>query len=221
MVSFPRSSLTKLALILLVVILILGTLNYFGLFSPKKASKIIQPSPTISPVPDLQTKAKDLIVSLLPTILPSASIPSSSDITITYQENTSKENLFVSLQSKKVSGGGSITIDPDGRSITSLYLSFSQPYTASLTTKLAQTTTSSFFEVTPKGSWKCKPIENETYCENFWEETGTKKGVSMLGPVLLETGEKISVLAYCQHTKDSTFFSWKSCIVNFAKTGVQ
>jgi len=204
--------------------------DLFG-FLPHKNSEQPEQNNNITTVPTitsavsfpqqaLSQQAKETLLDFLPTILSPSLVPQSSS-TITFKQNEGIRESFSTLWDTKEGTVSAIMVSSsDGTNISQMYLSFLKPQSQVPTVELAQTTTSQFFSIQPKGKWGCKPIyvNTMTFCENFWEEEdGERLGLGIIGV----SPQESNLVFFCQHNKDSKLYSWKSCQNEFAETGVQ
>lgn len=226
----------ELIFVLVVLVLFFGTLNYFNILSlstlypnyfgllPHRPLQQTLPNSQQTPTPtiSLENEAKTILASFLPKILVPELVPSILNITLR-QEKVVKENFVLLWDTKEGTANARLTISPDGKKISSFNILFFKSQTASPSVELAQTIIPSVFSLEPEGQWGCKPVYNQTYCENFWEDKeGIRKGVNITGP-FPENKQKIGlIVSFCEHTKEAkTLYSWKSCTSEFAKTGVR
>lgn len=229
-----------------IIILLFGILNYFNIlrlselfpnqlgflthrpYEPSKQYGNVTTIPTIAPATDSSIQqAKQTLVELLPTILSPVLLPQSiSDITLT-EDRENKEKLNASWNNKDNKGGGTTWAvfpkTPNSQKITSVDVFFEKIQTASPSVELAKSEVNKIFSSNPKGEWGCSkdPLnERMLYCENFWEEKDSKKG---LGFLIVNTSPYRGrlVFSFCEHNKDSKLYSWKSCRSEFAKSGVE
>lgn len=225
----------------IVLILLFGTLNYFNVLRlselfpnqlgwlphrPYQQYNNLTILPTIAPPISPTQQAKQTLTNFLPTILSPVLIPEPSQITIEQDKNPLGKT-FISSWGIKESTIAAIVIVADNKNISQLYLSLQRPQNIVPSVKLASASTSELFSVKPKGEWGCKPIyATMTYCENFWEENdGARRGLAMRGLFTQEPnligGQSEAMLIFCEHTKESKIYSWKSCEFEFKETGMQ
>jgi len=184
-------------------------------------------NPPIVPTAPLTDSTKQTFINTLPNIFAPALIPNSSQITIT-QNKGIVESFTGTWHINEATAAAIFLVTSDRKSISQLYLSFQKTQTAQPTIQSSQQTTSQFFSIQPKGEWGCKPIyaNTMTFCENFWEEAdGTRRGLGMQG-LFTEGPNRINnspemMIFFCEHSKDSKLYSWKSCEYEFAETGVE
>lgn len=214
----PSGKITALvgtAAILLITLVILNYFNILSLFqqSTKQPSSNIPKDKIFDP--------KVLLNKILPQILTKQILPKSVALIGIQQDQTVKENFIASWNSSNVGTVSAImTVSSDKQDVSSLYITFLYQKIASVSAQLAAKITPEFFSISPKGEWGCQPISEMTYCENFWEENGARKGISIQYPVLVDN-KTSSVVSFCEHGKDSTLYEWRSCTSEFAKTGVK
>lgn len=216
---------------IIALILSLGILNYFNIlplsklwpgylgFLPHKANVVADPTPasTIS----LPKQAKETLITFLPTILNPSLLPQSlSDINLT--DKSINQTVTGSWDLKDGRAITILTVSPNGKEISQLLIFFPYATTTSISAEFAQSTIPKLFSITPKGKWACKTIPNTaSYCENFWEEqNGIRRGIALKESIPLSPAKKITI-SLCEHSQKSRLYSWKSCITEFAKTGVQ
>ena len=197
--------------------------NYLG-FLPRKEVPTGTSQQSLPPALSPSNQAKQTLINFLPTILNPSFLPqSSSDITLT-EDKKDKEKLNASWNNK---GGGTLwAVFPktaNSQKITSIDAYFETIQTASPSVQLAKSEVNKIFSSNPKGAWGCSrdPLnQRKLYCENFWEDKDVKKG---LGFLIINTSPLRGrlVFSFCEHTKESNLYSWKSCRADFAQTGVQ
>lgn len=233
---------TEILIIIFFFILAIGILNYFNLlrlselfpnylgFLPHKPyeqsqqSNNVTTAPTPPPTPlslsqqeELNSQAKETLMSFFPTILSPSSLPkSASDISLKRNKGLAESHsAWWSMQGGTLSA--ILVLTPESNNIVQSYLSLTKPQSASVSAELARITTPQVFSIEPKGTWGCQPIFNTmTYCENFWEEEdGTRRGIGMRGL------SSQAMIFFCQHNKESKLYSWKSCAFELKETGVQ
>jgi len=233
-----KGLLFEIVFVVVFLAILFGILNYFNIlnlseifpnylgFLPRKdapngTSQQSRP-PTLSPT----DQTKQTLMSFLPTVIAPSFLPQSpSDITLT-EDKDDKERINASWRNKGEGGGTLWAVfpkTPSYQKITLVDVFFEQIQTASPSVQLAKSEVNKIFSSNPKGEWGCSrdPLnQRKLYCENFWEEQGSKKG---LGFLILNTSPFRGrlVFSFCQHTKDSNYYSWKSCRSDFAKTGVR
>ena len=228
-----------------VIALLFGTLNYFNIlrlselfpnqldFLPRRnvptgTSQQSQQysnvtiSPTTANPSNLTQQAKKTLLDTLPNILTPILMPESSQITIKQDKNPLGKTFISSWNTKEATESSvvAIFITTDSN-ISQLYLSLERPQNTPPSVDLASTITPQLFSVQPKGKWGCKPLSNSmAYCENFWEENdGIRRGLGIKGLFTqganLIRGQSEVMLVFCEHTKESKLYSWKSCEFEF------
>lgn len=236
----PKRSLSEIVFVVILLILALGILNYFNVlplsttfpnqlgFLPRNQFMQTQDQntstsvkPTLVPymTADLSSREKEmeaLLAETLPNIIYKQLAPDKSKITTT--SNKTSKVLTSTWIVNGISGTAAFSSAPDGKSISDIYVSFSDNKAIAPSKETAPRLTSAYFSFKPKGIWGCKSTSgtNMTYCENYWEEDLTKKGI---GIQQLSSSE--GVVFFCQHSKESGLYAWKSCSSEFAETGVQ
>jgi len=238
-----KVGIIELFFVAIVLILLFGILNNFNILPlstlfpnqlgwlPRKevptGTSQQSPPPTIPRSLNLTNQAKQILTNSMQSILTSSLLPkSSADITLTQTQGI-KESFSSAWDTKEGTVSAVLVVSPDGKDIVQSYLSFLKTESVPPSVGLTKAITSQFFSIQPNGTWGCKPIHiNMTYCENFWEEEdGTRRGLAMKGlltqGVDLISGKPEVMLVFCEHTKQSKLYSWKSCEYEFAKTGVQ
>lgn len=243
-------ALIEISLVGIVISLLFGTLNYFNIlpisqifpnqlgflphkpyeqpqqYNPEKSrlNRANRTGSTTSTPAASTAQAKQTLLSYLPTILSQPIIPN-SDIKLT-QDKGIKETFSTSWDTKEGTVSAIIVLNPNGQGITQSYISLSKLSNLLPTIDLAKNITSQLFSIQPNGKWACKPVfTTMTYCENFWEEAdGTRRGLGMEGLFTQEpnliNGQSEALIIFCEHSKDSKLYSWKSCQFEFAQTGV-
>jgi len=239
-----KVGIIEVLLVSVVLVLLFEVLNYFNILSlsklypnqlgwlphqitpethkPNYSPKLNIPNIS-SPIPDA---AKQALNNFIPTILTPALIPKPSQITIEQGKNLDKG--FISSWHIEESAVTAIVVTTDTNSIAQLHLLLEMPQDTPPSVDIASTITSKLFYIKPKREWGCKPLYNNTmtYCENFWEEkNGTRRGLGMKGlftqqPNLIK-GQSKAMIVFCEHSKESKIYSWKSCEFEFAETGVK
>lgn len=214
---------TPLGLILIAVgVIALIVAALFGLKSlnlnlpsfpgkPEQTINQVQPPQILDP--------KVLFNKTIASILTKPMLPTKLENIRKEQDQTTRDSFFMSWKTKSSIStiSGTMTASTPSQ-ISSLSLSFLYINEASASTEVAQRIIPEFFSVTPRGTWGCKPIQNITYCENFWEENKIKRGISVQSPISTEqTG--ISV-GFCEFHQNTDVYSWKSCTSEFAETGI-
>ena len=73
---------------------------------------------------------------------------------------------------------------------------------------------STYFKIKPKGTTQCKVNETETYilsfCENFWKEEKSKKGLVVVNSIVNNT--KIKFIGICEFPIGGDDYKYNSCI---------
>ncbi|MDD5416272.1 MAG: hypothetical protein PHE48_04740 [Candidatus Daviesbacteria bacterium] len=226
----PLRKIIKISLIsggiIILILAIILILNYFNILSlsslfPKYFSFLPHQPLQISPSKEkLSSRAKETLMKSLPKILiPFLLPPSSFDLT---QDTGTTKSFSAKWNTPQQPITATFTLAKTGSNLSSLNISFWLSSTSTPSAKLAQTTTTSFFSLTPKGDWNCKEIYGAIYCESFWEEKdGTKQGIGIHGILTSQISEAGMVISFCERRKDNSFYSWQSCTSEFAKTGVR
>lgn len=150
-------------------------------------------------------------------VLKSSLLPKSLEDINLQQDQIIKSSYILSWDTPLGTVSGLMTASTPTQ-ISYLYLSFLDEKEATASAGVAQKVTSELFLSTPKGQWGCKPIQNITYCENFWEDEGVKRGISVQSPISLEI--KGVVVSFCEYHQNTDLYSWKSCTSEFANTGI-
>lgn len=227
-----RGILFEILFVVIVLILVFGLLNYLNIL---KLSEIFPNQLGFLPRKDAPTgtsqqskqynnvtvspsdQAKQTLINFLPTILASSLLPASSEVTLIGE----KENNTFSSPLNQGSGKVTITVSSDGKQISELLLFLPYQTTDPASVQLAEQITPQFFLIEPKGTWGCKQLPSKaTYCENFWEEeNGIRKGVGIQEPNPIKNQKQL-FLFYCENSKESSSYSWKSCTNEFSQTGV-
>ncbi len=237
--AFLEIGLVEFGFVAVVLLLLFGTLNYFnilpisqiwpnqlGFLPHKEVSTGTSPQRIVtSPSVSLTDTAKQTLNNYLPTILVPSLLPRSSDISFVQNEGV-KESFTVSLNTKAGTISAFAIFYADGKNISQIYASILKPETKIPSLNTTSTTVSSIFSIKPKGKWACRALESPTiHCENFWEETnGVKRGIGVQGIFTRKYGAgppTVVSIFFCEHTKDSPLYPWKSCEFEFAQTGVQ
>lgn len=243
--AFLEVGIFEIFFAVLTLAIFFGVMNYFNILPisqiwpkqlgflphrPYQQSK--QSNPVKPPLADngagntTMIAAKQTLIEFLPTILTPSFLPqSSSDITLT-EDRDDKDRINASWTNKGEGGGTLWAVfpkTPNFQKITSLDVFFEQIQTASPSVELAKSNISQVFSINPKGEWKCRKDslnERALYCENFWEEKDSKRG---LGFLIINTSPFRGrlVFSFCEHSKESSFYSWKSCRAEFATTALQ
>lgn len=240
--AFLEVGIFEIGLVAIVLILLFSALNYFNILPvsdvlpqyfgwlPKKhtqtkltsPNQILQTPKTITIIPTItvspETSAKEILLNFLPEIFNSSFLPPASGFTF---KQSNEQNFIFSWNAKQVTIGGAIEISVQSSHASTFSLGLTQTSNTPPSPTLALTVISPIFSIQPKGIWGCKPLRGITYCENFWEEqSGEKRGLSVLGLLELREGGLGLLISFCQHNKNSDLYSWKSCTVEFKNTGV-
>lgn len=240
--AFLEVGVFEIFFVVIILAIFFGVMNYFNILpisqiwpkqlgflphreSLKQNNTAIKQSNNITIAPSLVDTAKQTLLSFLPTILSQPIIPS-PDVKLT-QDKGIKETFSTSWDTKEGTVSAIIVLAPNGQGTVQSYISLSKFSNLPPSIALAKSTTSQLFSTQPKGKWACKPVfTTMTYCENFWEEAdGTRRGLGMeglftQGPNLIR-GQPEVMIIFCQHSKNSKLYSWKSCQFEFAQTGVK
>jgi len=228
-----RGILFEIVFVAIFLALIFGILNYFNIlklselfpnqlgFLPHRTYQQSQQPSNVTLSPSNQ--AKQTLINFLPTILAPSLFPATmSNVTIKNNE-AEKDSYIASWRPKE----GIVRVGIQGPLGSKKFMSIDLFYnkekiqSPSPTVELAKSEINQIFSIRPKGTWRCKNFTDTTlYCENFWDESDDlRKG---LGYLLITTKTKGRVIySFCEHTKDSNLYPWKSCRAEFAKTGVQ
>jgi len=228
-----KGLLFEILFVIIFLILIFGALNYFNIlrlseifpdllgFLPRKEVPTGTSQQSLSPTLSPTNRAKQTLINFLPTILAPSFLPQSpSDITLAQDsQNINSFNASWNTQEERITSG--LHMSQDFRKITSLDLyiqELQQPLSPSV--ESAKSSASQIFSITPKGQWGCKNVlSSRLYCENFWDEQNSRKGLGFL--IVTATGSSRLVFSFCEHSKNSNYYSWKSCRSEFLKTGVE
>lgn len=237
-----KGLLFEILFVVIILILVFGILNYFNIlrisdlfpnqlgFLPHKPYEQSLVSETSTPIKQQASKAivptaesaKKVLIEVLPNILIPSLIPNTSQIVVKPDKHI-KEVLKESWETNQGTISATLFTLPDEKNIASLHLFITKEENATPSPELAETTTTQLFVVTPKGEWGCKPLNQNVYCENFWEEeNGVRRGIAVNGPFLLPDKKQVNSYSFCEHHKENIgLYTWKSCRSEFAKSGVR
>jgi len=240
----PAKKINLLGIIFIIIILILfslGFLNYLNIlllstlfpnqlgWLPRKevptgTSQQSQQYSTaiITPTVSLTQQAEETLISFLPVILNPSLLPKSSSDVNLREDKGIKQSVSGTWDTKDGKAITILTVSPNGKEISQLLIFFPYVTTESVSTEFAQSIIPKLFSITPKGKWACKTIpDTANYCENFWEEAnGTRRGIALKRNIPFSQAKKITI-SFCERSQKSSLYSWKSCAVEFAETGVQ
>ena len=236
--SKKKKGLLEFVSVIILLILTLGILNYLNIiplsstfpflgFLPRNQFMQTQDQisttakPTLLPemTADLSSTQKEteaLFIEILSNTIYKHLMPEKSKITTALNKNS--KVLTSTWEVNGVPGTGIFSPTPDNKGISEINLLFSDNRT-SLSKETAPRITSSYFSFKPKGVWECNLMSgtNMNYCENFWEESdGTKKGIGVQ-----QLSENDATVFFCQYSKESAQYAWKSCSPQFAQEGVK
>lgn len=212
--------------------------NQLGWLPHKPYRQSQQYTPKVPPLADNSTsnttsapplastaQAKQTLLVFLPTILSSSLLPKSPD-EITLTEDKDTKEIFTAFWNTKEGIAKTVVFTSSvAKKNIALSLTYTKTLSLSPSVESAQTIASQSFIVQPKGKWGCKelpelPGTEKLRCENFWEENdGTRRGIGIEG-YRLSSQVKKSTFFFCEHSQESSFYSWKSCYAEFAKTGI-
>lgn len=239
-----KAGIFEILFVAIVLVLLFGILNYFNILSistlwpkyfgflPQRLSKQSQQKATVplqQPVSNstaivpTEQSAKKILVEVLPNILVPSLVPNPSQIVVKPDKQL-KQILNESWYIDQSTVSATLFTLANGRDVASLNLYITKGGSISPSPELAKTATSQVFVIAPKGTWSCRPLNNQiTYCENFWEEdSGVKRGIGIEGPHLLAGRKPLSFYLFCEHHKESVgLYAWRSCRSEFAESGVQ
>lgn len=156
----------------------------------------------------------------MPTIMVPALIPDPTKLSLV-QDKITPESFMVSWETKEATIGGRLALGNEGQNISSFYLSVLAQPGITLSADLAKATAAQFFLVEAKGTWKCGILENQKYCENFWEEGNIKRGMGVYGSIPLADNRKFVSVFFCQHHQDTQLYPWQICDPKLTKAGVK
>lgn len=174
-----------------------------------------------SPTPTLEKTARKLLYSFTSDNLNISITPSMSDAVLK-QDNIEANTFTASWANQTGTSSATFAVSQD-KNISYLYINntYSVDSKTTVSVKLAEEIVPMFFSAKLQGEWGCKPIYENIYCENFWEENGIKKkGVSVSGPFTLLNKQTAVTVSMCEFNKASPLYSRKSCTTEFAKGGV-
>jgi len=163
----------------------------------------------------------------IPPLITSSLAPSiSSDITLVTGGFSNQNDFIAAWQAKAGKVDVKYSISSEGSSeekISSIHINLDSTQLDIISENLAEELTSQYFLSIPKSNFVCtSPDNNLNYCESFWqEEDGTKRGVGIKGNRNTSSESGAISVFFCQFTKESKNYSWKSCAEEFAETGVQ
>lgn len=218
---FPQTTKGRIIVtlgILALIVLILASLNYFNIF-PKKQTQPPIAKQTKVPESTLDAIAKKTILNALRLTLNPALEADLDNLKFT-QDKITKVSFTTTLETKKGPAELTSNVSPNGQYISSLYFSLLGMEGATPSASFTQANIASIITLQPKGTWGCQFLYDYQYCENFWEEQGVKKGVGVYGPITIKDKKRLTSF-FCQFDQKSTNYAWKSCTIEFSKTGVK
>lgn len=237
-----RIGIAEVILLTVAVIVALAVLNYFNIFSissifpdqlgflPRKNNDLMlkqQSNKTIVPIalsPKNSSKqtAKEALINFLPLVVNPVFLPEDGSKVSLFEDKEDKQKFTGVVSVNEISGSASFFVSSDSKKILSVSVVFPYKTIDKGSIALAKKITPLYFVNEPKGEWSCGFLPNSAvFCENFWEEeNGLKRGVGIQGNNPKSTSQKMSVF-FCEHTKESSFYSWKSCAFEFSEKGAR
>lgn len=244
---FWEIGLVEFGFVAILIILLIGILNYFNILSisdafpkqfgwlPRQTTIISKPStsskfpaayqfrpspkPTI-PVPDsIKTDLKNFTANLL-----------LSSLIANYSAETSKIVSVDGFMHASISWGTqnglaiNALIDYDNKNlVTDKHLFIIAPYAQpALTPDSTSAIAKHYLTVIPLSPFSCTSFSTSgsknVFCESFWQEkNGVKRGVDSS----LDSIGKLITIIYCEYPVSSPDYAWKSCNPNFKDTGIK
>lgn len=231
--AFLEIGLVEAGFVAVVLLILLGTLNYFNILSvsdvfpnqlgflprqtqPKTSQNTSLYKPTVAPAPTIPDNIIANAKFLMEDVLAPSFLPANSFFIMQGIENSNGSNIYSA-------GASWIGKDKERLSATVKY-NQSQLITArqiaiympqaivNLDASGSALLASKYIKIEPQSVFKCKsylPSSKLIFCESFWEDTnGVKRGIDVSSPVF---GSNETQIFYCEFHKENPNYSWTSC----------
>lgn len=181
--------------------------------STQTITKPINIQPNISPAPSisLEKTAQRLFSAFVSKNLNPIIVTLSNTYPVV--PNTFEKNTFDSawtVENSTVSAH--FELSSDYKSLPYLNISIMTPQNTTPSAEFSAKIASQFFSISPQDVWKCKPVNGKISCENFWQEKdGIKRGIDIVGPIIVTNNQKVIGISLCEIHRDSLFYQSISC----------